>query len=90
MNNHSSYAFEQTRVVERSNLAALEFLMSKQPRGNVRVGAAHTAGARVANIFVDVEKFQTRFQESKQKASKSSKVSLKCNGVIHNREQEWT
>ncbi|XP_068461997.1 chaperone protein dnaJ C76, chloroplastic [Phaseolus vulgaris] len=57
-------------VVERSNLAALEFLMSKQPRGNVRVGAAHTAGARVANIFVDVEKFQSRFQE---KASKSSK-----------------
>ena len=51
--------------------------MSKQPRGNVRVGAAHTAGARVANIFVDVEKFQSRFQE---KASKSSKVSLKCNG----------
>ncbi|KAG2377279.1 hypothetical protein LR48_Vigan06g141100 [Vigna angularis] len=60
-------------VVERSNLAALEFLMSKQPRGNVRVGAAHTAGARVANIFVDVEKFQTRFQESKEKASKYSK-----------------
>ncbi|CAJ1932974.1 unnamed protein product [Sphenostylis stenocarpa] len=60
-------------VVERSNLAALEFLMSKQPRGNVRVGAAHTAGARVANIFVDVEKFQTRFQEAKEKASKSSK-----------------
>ena len=29
--------------------------MSKQPRGNVRVGAAHTAGARVSNIFVDAE-----------------------------------
>ncbi|ESW19402.1 hypothetical protein PHAVU_006G121900 [Phaseolus vulgaris] len=42
--------------------------MSKQPRGNL--GAAHTAGAPVANIFVDVEKFQSRFQE---KASKSSK-----------------
>ncbi|KAK7407797.1 hypothetical protein VNO78_09886 [Psophocarpus tetragonolobus] len=60
-------------VVERSNLAALEFLMSKQPRGNVRVGAAHTAGARVSNIFVDVDKFQTRFQEAMEKASKCSK-----------------
>lgn len=50
--------------------------MSKQPRGNVRVGAAHTAGVRVANIFVDVEKFQTRFRESKEKASKCAKVSL--------------
>ncbi|KAK7289909.1 hypothetical protein RIF29_03943 [Crotalaria pallida] len=56
-------------IVERSNLAALEFLMSKQPRGNVRVGASHTAGARVSNIFVDVEKFQTRFQEAMDKAS---------------------
>ncbi|KAL9320566.1 hypothetical protein ACSQ67_012405 [Phaseolus vulgaris] len=53
--------------------------MSKQPRGNL--GAAHTAGAPVANIFVDVEKFQSRFQE---KASKSSKVSLKCNGGSKN------
>ncbi|TKY69084.1 Chaperone protein DnaJ [Spatholobus suberectus] len=60
-------------VVERSNLAALEFLMSKQPRGNVRVGAGHTAGARVSNIFIDVEKFQTRFKEAMEKASKSSK-----------------
>ncbi|XP_019419993.1 PREDICTED: uncharacterized protein LOC109330300 [Lupinus angustifolius] len=56
-------------MVERSNLAALEFLMSKQPRGNVRVGASHTAGARVSNIFVDVEKFQNRFQETMEKAS---------------------
>ncbi|WJX17024.1 hypothetical protein P8452_06985 [Trifolium repens] len=60
-------------VVERSNLAALEFLMSKQPRGNVRIGASNTAGARVSNIFVDVEKFQTRFQETMEKASKYSK-----------------
>ncbi|KAF7809612.1 chaperone protein dnaJ C76, chloroplastic [Senna tora] len=59
-------------VVERSNLAALEFLMSKQPRGNVRVGAGNTAGARVSNIFVDVEKFQTRFQEAMRKASMKS------------------
>ncbi|KAK7310246.1 hypothetical protein RJT34_07641 [Clitoria ternatea] len=60
-------------VVQRSNLAALEFLMSKQPRGNVRVGAGNTAGVRVSNIFVDVEKFQTRFREATEKASKSSK-----------------
>jgi len=74
--NETSFSdFEQTRVVERSNLAALEFLMSKQPRGNVRVGASHTAGARVSNIFVDVERFQTRFQETMQKATKYSQVS---------------
>ncbi|PPD97936.1 hypothetical protein GOBAR_DD05009 [Gossypium barbadense] len=34
-------------MVERSDLAALEFLMSKQPRGNVRVGVGNTVGARV-------------------------------------------
>ena len=43
-------------IVERSDLAALEFLMSKQPRGNVRVGVSNAAGARVSNIFVDVKK----------------------------------
>ncbi|CAL5398708.1 unnamed protein product [Camellia sinensis] len=56
-------------VVERSNLAALEFLMSKQPRGNVRIGASNAVGTRVSNIFVDVEKFQARFQDAKNKAS---------------------
>ncbi|KAI5353518.1 hypothetical protein L3X38_006412 [Prunus dulcis] len=57
-------------IVERSNLAALEFLMSKQPRGSVRIGMGTTAGARVSNIFVDLKKFQTRFQDAaKQKAS---------------------
>ncbi|XP_050373855.1 chaperone protein dnaJ C76, chloroplastic [Argentina anserina] len=55
--------------VERSNLAALEFLMSKQPRGNVRIGMGNSAGIRVSNIFVEVKKFQTRFQEAKEKAS---------------------
>lgn len=56
-------------VVERSNLAALEFLMSKQPRGSVRVGVGNTVGARVSNIFVDVKKFQTRFGDAMDKAS---------------------
>ncbi|CAN1165004.1 Chaperone protein dnaJ C76, chloroplastic [Linum perenne] len=46
--------------VERTDLAALEFLMSKQPRGNVRIGASNSAGVRVSNIFVDVKKFQNR------------------------------
>lgn len=57
------------RIVERSNLAALEFLMSKQPRGSVRVGMGNAAGARVSNIFVDVKKFQTRFKDAVEKAS---------------------
>ncbi|KAL6312335.1 hypothetical protein AAG906_007977 [Vitis piasezkii] len=43
-------------MVERSNLAALEFLMSKQPRGSVRMSA-------------DVKKFQTRFHDAMDKAS---------------------
>lgn len=70
-------------VIERSNLAALEFLMSKQPRGNVRVGAGNTAGARVSNIFVDVEKFQEKFQENKEKTSaKHSKVIMILDKVL--------
>ncbi|XP_062107924.1 chaperone protein dnaJ C76, chloroplastic [Humulus lupulus] len=56
-------------IVERSNLAALEFLMSKQPRGNVRVGMGNAAGMRVSNIFTDVKKFQTRYQEVMEKSS---------------------
>ncbi|CAN6463417.1 unnamed protein product [Victoria cruziana] len=57
-------------VVKRSDLAALEFLMSKQPRGNVRVGSDGTAGTRVANVFVDANKFQNRFKEMKEKTQK--------------------
>ncbi|KVH95830.1 DnaJ domain-containing protein [Cynara cardunculus var. scolymus] len=33
-------------MVERSKLAALEFLMSKQPRGSVRIGAGNTVAIR--------------------------------------------
>ncbi|OAY76815.1 Chaperone protein DnaJ [Ananas comosus] len=64
------------RVVERSNLAALEFLMSKQQRGSVRLSAGNTVGARASDIFSDVNKFQRRFREIKEKASrKESKES---------------
>ncbi|KAK9275220.1 hypothetical protein L1049_022482 [Liquidambar formosana] len=56
-------------VVERSNLAALEFLMSKQPRGNVRMSTGNAVGTRVSNIFVDVDKFQAKFRDSMDKAS---------------------
>ncbi|CAL1374882.1 unnamed protein product [Linum trigynum] len=51
-------------VVERADLAALEFLMSKQPRGNVRIGASNSAGQRVSNIFVDVKKFRNRVADA--------------------------
>ncbi|KGN50447.1 chaperone protein dnaJ C76, chloroplastic [Cucumis sativus] len=57
-------------MVERTDLAALEFLMSKQPRGNVRVGMGNTAGERVSNIFTDVKKFQIKFNEAMEKAMK--------------------
>lgn len=44
--------------------------MSKQPRGNVRVGMSNAAGERVSNIFTDVKKFQIRFNEAMEKATK--------------------
>ncbi|KAJ9549262.1 hypothetical protein OSB04_021805 [Centaurea solstitialis] len=56
-------------MVERSKLAALEFLMSKQPRGSVRIGAGNTVGTRVSNIFVEVDKFQDKFLEAMEKGS---------------------
>ncbi|GAB2275293.1 hypothetical protein Dimus_010053 [Dionaea muscipula] len=63
-------------IIERSDLAALEFLMSKQPRGNVRNGVGNTLGPRVSDVFNDVEKFQRRFREAKKKdSSQHSKVS---------------
>ncbi|KAM0942219.1 putative DnaJ domain, Chaperone J-domain superfamily [Dioscorea sansibarensis] len=57
-------------MVERSDLAVLEFLMSKQPRGPVRMAAGNSVGACVSNIFVDMKKFQKRFNEMNEKASK--------------------
>ncbi|KAL7155192.1 hypothetical protein ABFS83_03G059500 [Erythranthe nasuta] len=55
-------------IVERSNLAALEFVMSKQPRGKVRIGASNTAGERTLDIFDEVEKFQARYDKHKASA----------------------
>ncbi|GFQ04212.1 chaperone protein dnaj [Phtheirospermum japonicum] len=52
-------------IVERSNLAALEFIMSKQPRGKVRIGAGNTAGVRISDIFDEVDKFQARYARHK-------------------------
>ncbi|KAL8514562.1 hypothetical protein ACS0TY_013598 [Phlomoides rotata] len=48
-------------IVERSDLAALEFVMSKQPRGRVRIGAGNTAGIRTVDVFDEVEKFKGRY-----------------------------
>ena len=47
-------------------MAALEFVMSKQPRGNVRIGASNTGGVRTADVFDEVEKFQARYKASKR------------------------
>ncbi|PWA66352.1 DNAJ heat shock N-terminal domain-containing protein [Artemisia annua] len=55
-------------MVERSKLAALEFLMSKQPRGNVRIGASN-GGVGASNIFVDVDKFQDKYVAAMEKGS---------------------
>ncbi|GJT44811.1 succinyl-CoA ligase [ADP-forming] subunit alpha-1, mitochondrial [Tanacetum coccineum] len=56
-------------MVERSKLAALEFLMSKQPRGNVRIGASNTGGVCATNIFVDVDKFQDKYVAAMERGS---------------------
>ncbi|CAN6269227.1 unnamed protein product [Urochloa humidicola] len=54
---------------ERSELAALEFLVSKQPRGRVGVSEGNAVGARAPNIFNEVAKFKKRFEETKQKSA---------------------
>ncbi|KAF8660416.1 hypothetical protein HU200_057999 [Digitaria exilis] len=56
-------------MVERSDLAALEFLMSKQPRGSVRVSEGNAVGARAPNIFNEVAKFQKRFDDMRLKSA---------------------
>ncbi|XP_074273880.1 chaperone protein dnaJ C76, chloroplastic [Silene latifolia] len=56
-------------MVERSDLAALEFLMSKQPRGNVRIGASNTAGARSFDVFSEVKVFHKRLDEAATRKS---------------------
>lgn len=67
-------------VVQRSNLAALEFLMSKQPRGKVRIGVGNTVGARVSDVFGDLEKFQARYAMSKGSSRKSKESNLQREG----------
>uniref|UniRef100_A0ACD5Z1F8 Uncharacterized protein n=1 Tax=Avena sativa TaxID=4498 RepID=A0ACD5Z1F8_AVESA len=54
-------------MVERSDLAALEFLMSKLPRRRVRVSEASAAGS--PDIFAEVSKFKARFQEMEQRST---------------------
>ncbi|KAL0351926.1 UNVERIFIED_CONTAM: Chaperone protein dnaJ C76, chloroplastic [Sesamum calycinum] len=58
-------------IVERSNLAALEFVMSKQPRGRVRIGTGNTVGVRASDIFDEVEKFQARYAKHKASTNNS-------------------
>lgn len=64
------------RIVERSNLAALEFIMSKQPRGKVRIGVGNTAGERTLDIFDELEKFQARYAKHKASGDFSKVISL--------------
>lgn len=56
--------------------------MSKQPRGNVRMtGGGNTGGVRVSNIFVEVNKFQSRFEEMKDKDSKREAKVINCTNI---------
>ncbi|XP_075516967.1 chaperone protein dnaJ C76, chloroplastic-like [Primulina tabacum] len=63
--------------VERSDLPAFEFIMSKQPRGRVRIGVGNTVGVRTSDIFNEVEKFQARYTQHKaySKESESPRAS---------------
>lgn len=69
-------------VVERSNLAALEFLMSKQPRGRVRIGTGNTVGARSTNVFDELEKFQARYEASSRKTKEQDVPREQRNSAI--------
>ncbi|XP_057526811.1 chaperone protein dnaJ C76, chloroplastic [Amaranthus tricolor] len=63
-------------IVERSDLAALEFLMSKQPRGRVRIGANNTAGARSFDVFSELKVFHKQMEEAViRKSHQDSKYS---------------
>jgi len=46
--------------------------MSKQPRGNVRIGVGNTVGERVSNVFVDVKKFQERYAKAMSRTTKET------------------
>ncbi|KAH6796284.1 hypothetical protein C2S51_037270 [Perilla frutescens var. frutescens] len=65
-------------IVEKSELPALEFVMSKQPRSRVRIGAPNTTGVRTADIFDEVEKFQARYAQ--HTASKPHSKDSKSHG----------
>lgn len=54
--------------VERANLPALEFLMSKQPRVAVRLN--NSVGARTPNVFAEAELLLKKLRNEKQKATK--------------------
>ncbi|KZV56996.1 hypothetical protein F511_08154 [Dorcoceras hygrometricum] len=57
--------------VERSDLPAFEFIMSKQPRGRVRIGTGNTVGVRTSDIFNDVQKFLARYAQHKAHSKES-------------------
>lgn len=62
-------------MVERSDLAALEFIMSKQPRGKVRIGAGTTGGVRTFDVFSELKVFHKRLDEAlTRKSNQDSKV----------------
>ncbi|XP_078448544.1 DNAJ heat shock N-terminal domain-containing protein [Wolffia australiana] len=52
-------------IVDRSDLPALEHLMSKQPRGQVCASGAAAGG----NVFSDAKKFQKRLREASREDS---------------------
>ncbi|KNA19487.1 hypothetical protein SOVF_061200 [Spinacia oleracea] len=63
-------------TVERSDLAALEFLMSKQPRGKVRIGASNTGGVRTFDVMSELKVFQKRLEAAAtRKSNQDSKYS---------------
>ncbi|KAG9158310.1 hypothetical protein Leryth_000437 [Lithospermum erythrorhizon] len=56
-------------ITKKSDLAALEFLMSKQPREKVRIGTGNTVGARSSDVFQELKKFQAKYDASKKKVA---------------------
>ncbi len=67
------------RLVEREKLAALEFIMSKQPRVLVGIDMHSYGGQRTENVFATTDKFLRKCAEREKLKRSNLQVSLLTN-----------
>jgi hypothetical protein len=65
--------------VEREKLAALEFIMSKQPRVLVGIDMHSYGGQRTENVFATTDKFLRKCAEREKLKRSNLQVSLLTN-----------